>query len=210
MFSPAACFAFLILGLSAPTLLSNEPEKTDARAAMVSAPMPDYPYAARSRYLQGQGKYLVHFDARSGRVTKVETVRSTGYAVLDDAAIGALHRWMIKPHSFDVVEVPVNFTLDGLKATTVREATEYAGKGNILFAPWPRFPLAAAAHGVAGKGRFQLTIDPRTGLVTNVQILESTRDKRLDDSAVKTLRGWHFKPNTFQKFVVPIDFDLGY
>ena len=172
--------------------------------------MPSYPYAARNKYLQGQGKFVIRFDAKTGHATEVETVRSTGYTVLDEAAIGALRRWMVKPHSIDVVAVPINFELDGLRATTVREATERAGKGHILYSPWPRFPLAASAHGVAGKGQFQLSIDPRTGLVTEVQILETTHDTRLDEAAIKALRQWRFKPNTVRKFVVPIEFDLGY
>jgi TonB family protein len=128
---------------------------------------------------------------------------------LDEAAIGALRRWIVKPHSCDGIEVPINFKLDGLKATTVRETTERAGKDTILFSLWPRFPLAASAHGVGGKGRFLLRIDAHTGLVVDVQILETTHDKRLDDAAVKALRQWRFKPHTVQKFVVPIDFDLG-
>jgi len=52
--------------------------------------------------------------------------------------------------------------------------------------------------------------DPRTGLVTEVQILETTHDIRLDEAAVKTLRQWRFRPQTLRKFVVPIEFDLGY
>ena len=206
----AACFPVFLLVLSSTTLLSRESASVDARAAVVSAPMPNYPYAARSKYLQGQGKFLIRFDANTGHAKEVEIVRSTGYAVLDEAAIGALRRWVVKAHSFDVIEVPINFELSGLKATTAREAAERAGKGNILYSPWPRFPLAASAHGVAGKGRFQLGIDPRTGLVTEVQILETTHDTRLDEAAVKALRQWRFKPNTLRKFVVPIDFDLGY
>ena len=210
MYSPSICSSVLLLALSATTLCARDPATTDARAAVLSAPMPDYPYAASSKYLQGQGKFLIRFDPKTGHSIGVETLRSTGYAVLDEAAIGALRRWTVKPHSFDVIEVPIDFMLDRLKATSAREATERAGKGNILYSPWPRFPLAASAHGVAGKGRFQLSVDPRTGLVTDVQILETTHDKRLDDAAIKALRQWRFKPHAVRKFVVPIDFDLGY
>ena len=61
-----------------------------------------------------------------------------------------------------------------------------------------------------GKGRFRLFVDPRTGLVTDVQTLETTHDTRLDAAAVKALRQWRFKPNTVRKLTVPIDFSFGY
>jgi TonB family protein len=177
---------------------------------VVSAPMPQHPYAARARYLQGQGQFRIHFNEDTGVASRVEVTRSTGYGVLDQAALVALRKWRVKPHTFEVINVPVDFGLNGLKATTGRQATEDRGHGNILYAPWPHFPFAAVAHGVAGKGRFRLSIDTRTGSVTDVQILETTHDKRLDDSAVKTLRQWRFKPNSIRSFDVPIDFDLGY
>jgi TonB family protein len=210
VYSPTVRFFFLHLVVLASPLVARERSNVELPAAVSSAPMPDYPFAARSRYLQGQGKFLIQFDAKTGHATKIETIRSTGYAVLDEAAIGALRRWIVKPHSCDVMEVPINFKLDGLKATTVRAATERTGKEVILYSPWPRFPLAAAAHGVAGSGRYLLRIDPHTGQVVEVQILQTMHDQRLDDAAVKTLRQWRFKPNTVRKFVVPIDFDLGY
>lgn len=210
MHSPLRLFSLLACVVALPSLLAKPPAEMDTRGRVVSAPMPHYPYAARARYLQGQGQFRVHFDDKTGEANRVEITRSTGYNILDQAALDALRQWKVKPHTFEVINVPVNFSLEGLRATTVRNATEKRANGNILYAPWPHFPFAAAAHGVGGKGRFRLSIDPRTGLVTDVQILETTHDKRLDDSAAQTLRQWRFKPNTIQTFDVPIDFDLGY
>jgi TonB family protein len=210
MLSRPGLFSILLLGLMLLAAAAGKPATTDARAAVIAAPMPEYPYEARGRYIQGQGEFVLHFDGKTGRVIDVTTTRSTGHAVLDEAAISALRRWQVKPGSFATIRVPVNFALDGLRATVVREATEQRANGNILYAPWPKFPLSSVWEGAPGKGRFQLTIDPRTGQVTTVKILESTRDNRLDAAAIKALRQWRFKPNTLRQFVVPIDFDLGY
>jgi TonB family protein len=167
--------------------------------------VPVYPYVARRDYLQGKGLYLIRFHPETGQVREVSVVHSSGHEILDQVAVGALHQWRIKPHTFDKIKVPFNFELDGERAALLRAIGD-----NLLYAVQPQYPLAAAAHGVAGRGRFQLTINPSTGLVTDVQILETTHDQRLDAAAVKALRQWRFRARTLQRLVVPIDFSVSY
>ena len=87
----------------------------------------------------------------------------------------ALRQWRIKPHTFTKIKVPCDFTLSGDEAALLRSIGD-----NLLYAIPPRYPFAAAAHGVIGRGRFQLIIDPSTGLVTDVRTLQTTHDQRLD------------------------------
>lgn len=178
---------------------------TETKAALLATPLPEYPYAARRDYLQGKGLYLLRFDPATGLVREVSVGHSSGHATLDQAALMALHQWRIKPHTFEKIKVPFNFELDGERAALLR-----AIGPNLLYAAQPHYPLAAGAHGVAGRGRFQLMINPSTGLVTDVQILETTHDQRLDAAAMKALRQWRFRPRTLQKVVVPIDFSISY
>jgi TonB family protein len=177
----------------------------EALADLLARPVPEYPYAARRDYLQGQGLYLVRFDRGTGLVREVAVVHSSGHPILDQAALGALRQWRIKPHTFEKIKVPFNFELDGERAALLRAVGH-----NLLYAVQPRYPLEAGAHGVAGRGRFQLIINPSTGLVNDVQILETTHDGRLDAAAVKALRQWRFRPHTLTKLNVPVSFGISY
>lgn len=180
-------------------------ELTDAKPILLATPAPGYPYAAREGWLEGEGLFLLRFDPANGVAREVSVIRSTGHAVLDQAAVSALRQWKIKPHTYEKIKVPINFELTGEKAATMR-----AMRGKVLFAPPPHYPLEAAAHGVAGRGRFLLLINPSTGLVTGVQIIETTHDRRLDDAAVKAFLQWRFRPHTLSKLIVPLDFGITY
>ena len=160
---------------------SDQPARdAEARAALLSTPRPDYPIEARRHFYEGRGVYRLRFDMETGRVTEVTVIESTGHTILDQASTRTFLRWRIKPHSFKAINVPVNFRMSGEESAVWR-----ALRGKLLSAPPLHYPLEAAAHGVTGAGRFQLTIDPRTGLVTAVQILQSTSDRRLDDAAAE-------------------------
>ncbi len=176
----------------------------DALADLLVRPAPEYPYVARKDYLQGQGLYLVQFDRGTGLAREVAVVHSSGHPILDQAALGALRQWRIKPHTFEKIKIPFNFEIDGERAAFLRAAGR-----NLLYAVQPHYPFEANEHGVAGQGRFQLIINPSTGLVNDVQILETTRDRRLDEAAVKALRQWRFRPHTLTKLKVPVSFGYG-
>jgi protein TonB len=59
-------------------------------------PPPRYPELARQRGWHGTVLLVVKIDA-SGRVTDVEVEESSGYQLLDAAAVGAVRRWRYKP-----------------------------------------------------------------------------------------------------------------
>jgi protein TonB len=59
-------------------------------------PPPRYPDLARRRGWQGTVLLVVKIDA-SGRVTDVAVEESSGYELLDAAAVGAVRRWRYKP-----------------------------------------------------------------------------------------------------------------
>jgi TonB family protein len=177
----------------------------DVKADLLVWHKPEYPYAARRDFLQGKGLYLVRFDLKTGWATEASIARSSGHAILDQSALQAMRQWRIKPHTYAKIKVPINFILSGDEAALLR-----AIGPNLLYAVPPRYPLAASAHGVAGNGRFQLIINPSTGLVTEVQTLQTTHDQRLDAAAVKAFRQWRFRPHTLQRLVVPADFNIRY
>ena len=83
-----------------------------ARPRVISNPAPRYPYEARmlrSGPTTGSGKFRVTFGT-NGLVKNVQTLESTGQAVLDQAAIKALQTWRAEPGAQDwTVLVPITF-----------------------------------------------------------------------------------------------------
>ena len=77
---------------------------------------PDYPDAARRNHLQGVVLLRLHIGT-DGTVTRVETLHSSGSAILDAAATAALARWHFLPAEQDGQPVvsyrdqPVEFLL---------------------------------------------------------------------------------------------------
>jgi protein TonB len=84
-----------------------------ARVLALHAPRPEYPYEARRQRITGDGVAVMSVDPGSGNVTRVTMARSTGSAVLDNAAIAGFRRWRFKPGSVSTVTCPVTFTFAG-------------------------------------------------------------------------------------------------
>lgn len=92
----------------------------DARPAtgVGGNPEPRYPLAARRRGQEGRVVLLVHVDA-SGGAAEVAVERSSGFPLLDRAAIDAVRQWSFVPARASGrpvpgrVEVPVIFELTG-------------------------------------------------------------------------------------------------
>jgi protein TonB len=72
----------------------------------------------------------------------------------------------------------------------------------------PEYPIGFVTHGAKGRGRFQLTINSRSGLVDEVKIIQSTGYADLNKLAVKALLQWQFKPGTPSPVEVPVEFDI--
>jgi TonB family protein len=84
-------------------------------------PPPLYPRLARQ--LGYEGTIILSVEVSSeGRCTNIQIVKSTGYSILDNAALAAVKQWSFKPASLlNVpivvwVEIPITFKLkdDGL------------------------------------------------------------------------------------------------
>lgn len=86
------------------------PIKGELAGATVYAPYPEYPVLARMHRWIGKGyfKCMLH---PNGGVLSVQVLRSTGYDVLDQAAIAALRQWRFKVIGLKAVIVPIGFSL---------------------------------------------------------------------------------------------------
>jgi len=57
-----------------------------------------------------------------------------------------------------------------------------------------------------GKGRFRLTINPKSGEVDEVKIVKSCGYKELNELGAKALLQWRFQPGTHSPVEVPVEF----
>ena len=108
------------------TILSFVSANADAeptgRATPVYTPQPRYPAAAYQHGLGGSG--ILECNLRpDGTVVSVTVVRTTGYGILDKAAISAFQQWRFKPGASKTVRIPVNFKM-GVRSRMAGAALE--------------------------------------------------------------------------------------
>ncbi len=85
-------------------------------------------------------------------------------------------------------------------------------------APWmadrikfvqPGYPVETRARHNQGTGVFRITLDINTGSVTNVVVAKSTGFSILDDSAIRAIRLWRWRPGKWKEVEMPVAFTLG-
>ena len=78
------------------------------------APLPIYPAEARSKHLTGIGIVFLEVDLKTGSVTAARMLQSTGYQVLDEAALDAFRQWRFKAGTVVDVRIPIRFLMHGI------------------------------------------------------------------------------------------------
>jgi TonB family protein len=85
-------------------------ENQQIKAFAIRTPPLKYPPEAAKAHITGHGFFKLNID-RIGRAVSVETLQSTGSAILDKAAVETLMRWRFKPRTLKVLTMPVHFTI---------------------------------------------------------------------------------------------------
>jgi TonB family protein len=95
-----------------------------------------------------------------------------------------------------------------LKITSAQDAStgRNTARKVAIYAPRPTYLREWAEKGITGSGLVSLSVDPKTGTVTEAHMIKSTGHRVLDDSALQGFRRWRFKPGTVSKVKIPIDF----
>src|SRR5438093_4789939 len=79
-------------------------------------------------------------------------------------------------------------------------------KPRLVYAPAPAFPSEVRSRpNAAWSGRFRLNFNAR-GNVTNIQVIQSTGNNVIDQSALSTLRQWRSAPGQDWVATVPVTF----
>ena len=77
----------------------------------IKAVFPEYPSYDRLKRHEGTGLFKLSLDLKTGIVSTVSVMRSTGFSTLDDRAIAALRQWRSKPGKWREIQMPVRFSL---------------------------------------------------------------------------------------------------
>jgi TonB family protein len=72
---------------------------------------PDYPYRDRAQRNEGTGLFRLTLDLKTGAVTGITMLKSTGFVTLDRCTIAAFHHWRWKPGKWKEIEMPITFTM---------------------------------------------------------------------------------------------------
>jgi TonB family protein len=75
-----------------------------------------------------------------------------------------------------------------------------------IYSPRPVYRPEWAKQGLSGNGVVLVTIDPKTGNVSGVRMLQSTGSSVLDGAALQAYSQWRFKPGSVTQVKMPISF----
>lgn len=75
-----------------------------------------------------------------------------------------------------------------------------------IYKPQPVYRPEWAKQGLSGKGVVLVTINPQTGTVAGVRMLQSTGNSLLDGAALDAYSKWRFKPGSVTQVKMPIEF----
>ena len=94
--------------------LSRASNVGSAKALVLFAPRPSYPYEARRSGTTGSGIARLTVNSAAGSVIDAQMSQSTGSAILDNATLSAFRTWRFKPGVASNVDVPITYTLTGV------------------------------------------------------------------------------------------------
>ena len=204
----------LVIGLSLASVAASDssPNRPPVPKAEVTvyAPNPEYPPEARQAHLAGSGWFRVDFT-KTGYVTQVRVMKSTGSKILDAAAVQTLLHWRFKPGlKVHGANVPITFLPEPQKFSTIRVVWANGKTEEIPAADLNRYAVALPVPGYppeawprGGAGLYELRIK-KDGGVSGIVITKSIGEKILDLAAMRALIQYRFKPGVFKKVYVPI------
>ncbi len=198
LLTAAICGAFSLV--SAPIVhaedLSKIPEIRSPRD-FEKRPYVQYPYEAKRQRLTGKGVLVLEINPATGNVLKVRMARSTGHAILDQAALTAFRTAHFRNGTPSPVKIPISFSLtDGGPDPYIIDAenmddvlARFLGKGTVKQGPIPTYPRVPKWTTKSGKGVYELHAD-KNGRITQVKILITSGDAVFDRETVNTLGKW--------------------
>jgi TonB family protein len=107
-----AIYLLAVVFISTPVLAGvRERQYASGRDFFIHGHLPQYPFEAGRTHQEGEGRFRLYID-KSGRVTSVKTLQSTGHPLLDNAAVKSFMSFQARPGLRRETEVPVTFTMN--------------------------------------------------------------------------------------------------
>ncbi len=108
-------------------------------------------------------------------------------------------RWLLR---FPIIPLVSLSSVNAQPATPAQSVS----LPQAIYSPQPVYRSEWAKQGLTGKGVVLVTIDPKTGMVTETRMLQSTGSKLLDGAALEAYSKWRFKPGSVPQVKMPIEF----
>jgi len=203
-------FCFLILVFTAGGIqagdkkfpASDEFVPVEQMPEIVKKVDPVYPPEAVKKKIEGAVfvRTLVDTD---GKPVKSEIAKSSGYEILDDAALKTASMYEFKPalQNDQPVAVWISYKVDfNLSDKKQKEKTaekdafiEVEKMPELVYQPEPEYPVEAAEKGIEGVVGIKAYIN-KQGKPEKVKISKSSGQDILDQAALKSARDYRFKP----------------
>jgi len=124
------------------------------------------------------------------------------------AALFAVHMLAASSDPKDAVIITSAVDAKGVR----HSGSEYRGRppwlDDYVYGSIMSYPSEERAFFHQGRTVLDLTLDVRTGSVTNIRIIKSSGFPALDESAVKGMAPRRWKPGTWKEIVMPVTFKL--
>ena len=110
-FKLAVLVSFPLILLSSRAISAEGEIPKSLKGIVLYAPYPKYPVGVARQHLRGRGLFRLTFDQKTGQVTEVKILQSTGHVILNELAAKAFLQWRIRPGTLAAIPVPVDFQL---------------------------------------------------------------------------------------------------
>jgi TonB family protein len=221
-----------IVPISGSTPVASASQPTDSAAAqitppkVISQPSPDYSNEARKKKISGscQVSFTVDTDGIPQSVYVIKSLEPS----LDASAVTTVETWRFKPAMKDgKTPVPFDLTAEvGFQIFDVHKSEKVSAiiarpdsPGTLLsfdssrvIPPVPttiiapKYPFWAKMGRISGDCTVGMILDSE-GIPQNVHMVKSL-DRRLDESAIKAVMQWRYKPALHDGVPVPIEMSV--
>ncbi len=109
LLSIVALVLLITSGFSRPCRASKYFHRPDWARDMVKYVDPEYPSHLYRRGIGGSGIFRLTIDQKTGHVTEVKVIKSTGWVILNELAAKACLQWIFRPGTKASLEFPFSF-----------------------------------------------------------------------------------------------------
>jgi outer membrane biosynthesis protein TonB len=95
------------------SIYAASPNTAEWQRYVVSKPQVVFPAVLRRTGMQGRGIYLLSIDPKTGIVSEVKVIKSTGYQQLDALFVMNFFQWKFQPGTITSAQIPRWYHITG-------------------------------------------------------------------------------------------------